>query len=68
MKTPTMLRRMRVGSFITHIPVRASKLTLDVVLMDRSANPVEEEFDVAIVYGGVLSKVVWRLTQKVWWL
>jgi len=64
-KIPTLLGRLWVGSVLSPFIAAHPKLTLDVVLLDRSVNPVEEEFDVAIsIWPGTFRGVVEVPLQK----
>lgn len=47
-KTPTTITSVLFGKLFAEFQVRHPGVTLDVVLMDRSVNPLEEGFDLAL--------------------
>lgn len=58
-KVPTLLGRHWIGLALSKFISENPKLTFDIVLLDRSVNPVEEQFDVAIsLWPGTFQGVV----------
>lgn len=58
-KSPTTIAAMYLGRIFCEFQSANSGVTIDLVLMDRSVNPIEEGFDIAIgalsaSYGGVI--------------
>jgi DNA-binding transcriptional LysR family regulator len=47
-KAPTMLTVMYLGRILSEFQRQHPRVSMDIVLMDRTVNPIEEQFDVAI--------------------
>lgn len=67
-KIPTTLGSLYLGPMLNEFLRHQPRLSMDVVLADRSVNPVEEGFDIAIgalpeLYGHVLDKPLCALTR-----
>ena len=70
LKAPTTLTMLYLSDVLNAFQRENERITMEVVLMDRSVNPVEEGFDIAIggrsaSYEGVIDVPLCRLSQVV---